>query len=303
VGQTFTLSEVQRIAGLEAGRLRYLEKLRLIRPRSRWGQRFYSFSDLVALQTINHLSARRIPARRLGLAIAALERQIGVSRLSLDKLSVVPLGRTIAIVPPGTECPPIEPLSGQFILHFEAGRRAAPVIQIISRNAQQWFDRAVAYDARPEASRQAVAAWQRVSMLAPHWVDAPIFLGLALCRVGELAEAEQSFRLAIQIAPESADAHFHLGSLLGDLEDFKDAALHLRHVIRINPRHFEAHFNLAMVLERLECASLARQHWRTCLRLNGSGDWAEYARSRVAALSVSRSRRLAALIPFRKRSG
>jgi tetratricopeptide (TPR) repeat protein len=303
VGQTFTLSEVQRIAGLEAGRLRYLERLRLIRPHSRWGQRFYSFSDLVALQTIHHLSALRIPARRLGRAIVALERQLGVSRLSLDKLSVVPLGRAIAIVPPGTQCPPIEPLSGQFVLYFEAGRRAARVTQIISRNAQQWFDRAVAYDARPEASLQAVAAWRRVVVLAPHWVDARILLGLALCRVGEFAEAEQSFRIVIQIAPESADARFHLGSLLGDLQDFSDAALHLRHAIRINPRHFEAHFNLAMVLERLDCAPLARQHWRICLRLNGSGDWADYARSRVAALSGRRSRRLAALIPFRKRTG
>jgi DNA-binding transcriptional MerR regulator len=153
VGQTFTLNEVQRIAGLEAGRLRYLERLRLIRPYSRWGQRFYSFSDLVALQTINQLSARRIPARRLGRAIVALERQLGVSRLSLDKLRVVPLGRAIAIVPPGNEFPPIEPLSGQFVFHFQPGKRASSVSQIISRNAQQWFERAAAYDARPEARR------------------------------------------------------------------------------------------------------------------------------------------------------
>jgi tetratricopeptide (TPR) repeat protein len=141
-------------------------------------------------------------------------------------------------------------------------------------------------------------------VLAPRWADARIFLGLALCRVGELAEAEQSFRIAIQTAPKSADAHFHLGSLLGDLDDFEDAALHLRHAIRICPRHFEAHFNLAMVLERLECDPLARHHWRICLRLNGSGARADYARSRLAALSAGRTRRrVAALIPFRKRTG
>ncbi|MGH9794530.1 MAG: MerR family transcriptional regulator, partial [Candidatus Acidiferrales bacterium] len=48
----YTRSEVARILGIGERRLNYWERLRLIEPNRRWGQRFYSFRDLVALKTI-----------------------------------------------------------------------------------------------------------------------------------------------------------------------------------------------------------------------------------------------------------
>ena len=65
----YTRREVGRILGLEPSRLRYWERLRLVRPQARWGERFYSFGDLVALQSIQRLTNNRVSARKLRRAV------------------------------------------------------------------------------------------------------------------------------------------------------------------------------------------------------------------------------------------
>jgi DNA-binding transcriptional MerR regulator len=55
----YTRTEAGRILGLETSRLRYWERLRLVRPEARWGERFYSFGDLVALRSIQTESRSR----------------------------------------------------------------------------------------------------------------------------------------------------------------------------------------------------------------------------------------------------
>ncbi|MGH9701224.1 MAG: MerR family transcriptional regulator, partial [Candidatus Acidiferrales bacterium] len=52
MAQRYTRRDVGRILGLDASRLRYWERLRLIHPRARWGEKFYSFGDLVAVRAI-----------------------------------------------------------------------------------------------------------------------------------------------------------------------------------------------------------------------------------------------------------
>ncbi len=63
--------------GVEPSRLRYWERLRLVRPRARWGERFYNFSDLVALRTLQRLTERRVPAVRVRRAVKLIEEQFG----------------------------------------------------------------------------------------------------------------------------------------------------------------------------------------------------------------------------------
>ena len=44
--------------GVTRRELEYWTRLRLVLPRARWGERFFDFSDLVALETIKRLAAR-----------------------------------------------------------------------------------------------------------------------------------------------------------------------------------------------------------------------------------------------------
>ena len=78
--QRFTRSEVERMTGATRHQLDYWARLGLLRPRARWGERFFNFSDLVAVETLRRLTAGQVPARRLSRVVQALERQLGRDR-------------------------------------------------------------------------------------------------------------------------------------------------------------------------------------------------------------------------------
>ena len=80
MAQRYTRREVGRILGVNPSRLRYWERLQLVRPQARWGERFYNFGDLVALRTIQRLTDNRIPARRVRRAVSLIEQQLARPR-------------------------------------------------------------------------------------------------------------------------------------------------------------------------------------------------------------------------------
>ena len=117
--QRYTESEVRRMLGIERRQLAYWTRLRLVAPRARWGTRFYSFSDLVSLETIRRLSAQRVPMRKLHRAIAALENELGRARSPLASLHIFANGSEVVVRSSVADSRPIEPLTGQFVLDFE----------------------------------------------------------------------------------------------------------------------------------------------------------------------------------------
>src|SRR5271157_1683195 len=104
--------------GVSRSELDYLTRLRLVFPRARWGERFFSFSDLVALETIKRLTAHRVPAGRIRRAITALETELGDARTPLSMLRISTNGKQVVIHSPMAGARPFEPLTGQFVLHF-----------------------------------------------------------------------------------------------------------------------------------------------------------------------------------------
>ena len=89
MAERYTRTEAGRILGLEPNRLRYWERLRLVCPETRWGQRFYSFVDLIALRSIQRLTQNHVPARKVSRAVDLIEKQFGAS--SLPGVSLEPL--------------------------------------------------------------------------------------------------------------------------------------------------------------------------------------------------------------------
>src|ERR1700739_2992546 len=104
--------------------LDYWTRLRLVLPRARWGERFFNFSDLVALETIKRLAARRVPAGRIRRAIAALQTELGATQATISMLRTSTNGKKVFVHPPMAEAPPYEPLTGQFVLNFETSELA-----------------------------------------------------------------------------------------------------------------------------------------------------------------------------------
>jgi len=280
----YTRAEVARILGIGERRLSYWERLRLIAPNRRWGQRFYSFRDLVALKTIQQLTERRVPARRLRRAIQAFQRQLGAGDMPICELRVVSNGREVAVIPPESQ-QAIEPLTGQFVLNFDTRALAGEIRKMASRSAEEWFELGLTSDSDPESWPQAVEAYRRAVELAPRWLEAHINLGATLYQLGRMEEAERVFRAAVEIDPDNATVQFNLGCVLDELGQVTQAIIHLKRAVQIAPGYADAHFNLALACEKRGDRRSARSHWADYLRLEPNGAWADYARARLIANS------------------
>ncbi len=70
--------------------------------------------------------------------------------------------------------------------------------------------------------------------------------------LGNLYEAEESMRKAIEINPDYADAYYNLGIILKDLGKLQEAEISYRKAIKINPDYADAHSNLGTILMELD---------------------------------------------------
>ncbi len=297
--QRYTESEVERMLGIEHRQLAYWTRLRLVAPRARWGTRFYSFSDLVSLETIRRLSDQRVPARRLHRAIAALENELGQTRAPLASLCISTNGSEVVVRSAGADSPPIEPLTGQFVLDFEISSLADKVRAMASHSAEQWFEIGMGCDTSAETLEQAVDAYRRALALSPEWTEAHINLGTTLYQLDRMDEARKEFATAVTLDPLSALAEFNLGCVLEHNGQTIQAIEHLRRAVELSPEMADAHLNLALAYERLNQRIDATRHLSFYLRYDPRGPWAEFARSRIAQNRYPREH-MGKLTPFRR---
>jgi Flp pilus assembly protein TadD len=299
LSQRYTQREVGRILGVEANRLRYWERLRLVRPEARWGTRFYSFGDLVALRSIQRLTQNRIPARRLRLAVTLIEQQFGSSPVPLQELRLLERGREVLVIPPGN-ARPFNPLKQQWVLPFESSSQLPKLHSMIGRTPSQLFEMALDCETRLESLPQAVDIYRRVLELAPDWIDARINLGVALYQLGRIDDARVEFYSAVELDPLNGVSHYNLGCVLEEQGEIDEAIEHLQRAARAMPAHADVHFNLALAYEQSGVRRMAREEWMLYLRLAPSGPWAGQARARLKQLSSRRKH--SAPIPFRRPS-
>ena len=287
---------MSRILGVEPSRLRYWQRLRLVVPQARWGEHFYNFNDLVTLRSIKTITERRIPARKLLRAVAALQGSDGKVNAAIGEFRLFPSGREIAAIPPGAAEHAIEPLTGQFVLPFHAAS-AAKVRQMDLRTADELFEYAVRCEARPEGLDEAIRVYQQVIEMQPRWSEPHINLGCVYYQRGEMQNAHAAFCSALEREPNNVIAHFNLGCVLDEIGRGEEAVEHLRRATELEPTHADAHFNLASAYEKQGRRKLALQHWILYLRQQSHGPWADFAR---AQLKKSREPRPpGAPIPFR----
>lgn len=299
MAQRYTRGEVGRILGLEPSRLRYWERLRLVRPQARWGERFYSFADLVAVRSIQNLTRYHVPARRLRRAIALIEKQFGDDSLPVQELRIVKLGSDLHVVPPGSEMP-FNPFLRQWGFPFDASPQPAKLHAMTGPTPEDFFQSALDCEARSETLPEAIENYQRVVELAPNWIEAHINLGVAYYQLGQLSDARDAFLTAVRIDPLNGISRYNLGCTLEELGELDEAINHLRRAAQAMPTHPDVHFNLALAYEKRGEHRAAHEHWVLYLRHAPSGPWAEQARARLRQSSSKRKR--STPIPFRRPS-
>jgi tetratricopeptide (TPR) repeat protein len=299
----YTRNEVERMMGVTRRELEYWTRLRLVLPRARWGERFFNFSDLVALETIKRLAARKVPARRIRQAVTKLETELGSARSPLSSLRISTNGRQVVVHPPAATAPPFEPLTGQFVLNFETSELAKKIHAMASRSAEEWFEFGMMCDADTESLSEAANAYRKAVEAAPEWVEARINLGTALYQLGRMEEALEQFSMAVEFEPQNALAEFNLGCVYEQFGNTTESIVHLSRSVEIAPSLADAHLNLALAYERTEQSQNALRHLSLYLRYEPNGPWAEFARTRIDKYRPSGSSQpTGKLTPFRRKS-
>ncbi|HUK31855.1 MAG TPA: tetratricopeptide repeat protein [Candidatus Acidoferrum sp.] len=301
----FTRDEVVRILGVTRRQLDYWARLRLISPELRWGERFYNFADLVALETMKRLTSRGLPARRLRRALEALREQLGEANAPISRLRITTNGRKVVVSQPWPGAPSIEPLTGQLLLEFDVEPLATKVRALPSHTAEEWFEMGLSCDRHSSTMQRAADAYRHAVELAPDWAEAHLNLGTSLFHLGEAAEARRCFEAAIELEPQNALAHFNLGCAFEKMGNHRAAIEQLERAVKLAPTLADAHLNLAMLYEAADEKTKMREHLGEYLHYEPNGRWANYAQSRMPEApgtpASSRSHLRTKVTPFRKR--
>jgi tetratricopeptide (TPR) repeat protein len=281
--EAYSRAYVRRHFRISERQLKSWEREELIPPSDT-----YSFSDLLAIQTLLKLRKGRIRSRQVAAALASLRQKLNGVQQPLSELRIVSDGRRIAVHVAGQK---MEALSGQILLDFDAGS----VAQIASfpakkppasrlREAEAWFQKGLELEETGAPVEQAIEAYQKVLELNAEAAGALVNLGTIYYRMRKLPEAETYYREAIDADPNYPLANFNLGNLYDEQGRLDEAFKYYRRTLELSPNYADAHFNLALLSERIGDNLKAVHHWKAYLKLDGSGQWADIAKRQLERL-------------------
>jgi len=281
--EEYSRAEVRRQFGITARQLRNWERQGLIAA-----ARSYSFSDLIALQTLIKLAENRIGPRQIGRALASLREKLDWVEHPLSELRIVSDGKKIAVHLAGQK---MEAISGQILFDFDAaglgGVKSFPDRKRAvnrTREAESWFQKGLDLEETGAPIEQAIEAYRKVLELNPGAAGALVNLGTICYRQRQFAQAETYYMEAIAADPDYPLAQFNLGNLCDEQGHADEAFEHYRRTLELNPNYADAHFNLALLCERTGDLLKAVHHWKAYLKLDHSGQWAEIARRQLERL-------------------
>ena len=281
--EEFSRADVRRKFDLSERLLKSWEKQDLIPSAES-----YTFSDLIAIQTILKLRENRIQPRQIGRAVESLRRKLDWVKQPLSELRIVSNGRKIAVHVAGQK---MEAISGQILFDFDAGElgdiKSFPGRKQSGnrvREAEGWFQKGLELEETGAPVGQAIEAYVKALELNPSAAGALVNLGTIYYRLRKFQDAERYYKDAIAADPSYALAEFNLGNLYDEQGRIQDAFDHYRQSLRLNPNYADAHFNLALLSERTGDNLRAVAHWKSYLKLDQSGQWAEIARRQLERL-------------------
>ncbi len=284
--EEYTRADVLRQFKLSERQLRNWERRRLIPVADS-----YSFSDLIAIQTIVKLRENRIAAPRIGEAVDSLRKKLDWIKAPLSELRVVSDGRKISVHVAGQK---MEALTGQILFDFEAAglggvrefRETKPEKQSQNalRESESWFQKGLELEETGAPADEAVAAYRKVLELNPGAAGALVNLGTIYYRLRKFDLAEKYYTEAVTADPAYPLAEFNLGNIYDEQGRIEDAVKHYRRALELNSAYADAHFNLALLCERTGDPLKAVLHWKTYLKLDKSSQWADIARRQLERL-------------------
>jgi tetratricopeptide (TPR) repeat protein len=146
--------------------------------------------------------------------------------------------------------------------HFRARRGLARTLFVQGRGADAKSELFISLQKLEERSRTADTEVQKRA-IAREYTD----IGMFHEYMGDDAEAERLFRLALGVFPDEPMSHFRLGNSLGKKSKFTEAIPHLRVMTQAQPDSAQAHYYLAQALHAAGQGEEASASAREALRL------------------------------------
>lgn len=272
--------------GIQERQLRSWERQGLIENTA-----VFTFSDLIAVRTLQKLREKGIPPRRISHALASLKQKLSGIRHPLSELKIVSDGRVIAVQIAGEK---MEAVSGQLLFNFDTAelgslktipsRTPSPPPHMKERQSEAYFQKGLALEETGAPPEQCIEAYTKAVELNPHAAGALVNLGTLQYRLRRFKEAERAYEQAIQVDPKYSLAYFNLGNLYDELGRQDKACENYEKALELNPSYADAHFNLALLAEKRGDPLKAVRHWKVYLQLDRSGEWADIARKQLERL-------------------
>lgn len=283
--QSYSRDDVRRILGITEARLRSWERIGICEAR-----REFTFSDLIALKTVQKLRENRIPPDRIQRALSSLSQKLQGVDKPLTELKIVSDGKRIAVDLGDGK---MEALTGQFLFDFETAalrpvaemrRRDRQSREAQERESERWFQVGLELEEAGAPPEEAESAYRRSLELNPNAAGAWVNLGTLNYQCRNLAESERCYRRSLDIDPEYPLAHFNLGNICDEQGRVGEARSHYLDALRLRPDYADAHYNVALLYEKTGEPMRAVRHWRSYLKIDPSSPWAGIARQQLDGL-------------------
>ena len=286
MSRTFSRDAVRRVLRITEKQLKAWERQNLVRPAT-----LYGFRELLALRTLIHLRAHRVPPQQIRRAILALTRKLRGVEDPLTELRLYADGKKIRVELEGRA---MDAESGQLLLNFDRGelnrllefrvKETPQTVHDLRQEAEHWFQRGLDLEASGAPAQEVIEAYRKAIDFDPHSAGALVNLGTVYFNARNLTEAERYYQQATEADPEYALAHFDLANLFDERGDRVRAMEHYLAAIRISPTYADAHYNVALLYQASGQPMKAVGHWLTYLKLDSSSQWAAIARRELNKL-------------------
>lgn len=265
---SYSTREAAELLGLSPERVRRLASSAALHPdRPPRGWFRFDFRDLVLLRTALELEESGMSSRRLHRSLRRLKRQLPEDR-PLTAIRITLEADELVVKDDGLAW---NPESGQVQLGLEVPdrgrvqpidrRSARPVATERRLEAVDWYELGCALQASDPA--QAEDSFRRAVELDPGLTDAHINLGVLLHERSDYEGAEVCYRLALRGSPDSATAAYNLGVVLEDLGKPDEAMEVYRRAIESDELLADAYYNLSRLYERAGDRAAALRHLRS----------------------------------------